>query len=114
MGELPRDLPIGALATLMVGLADCDAPTWSIVASVGGALNAVFRFVELKCAGFNIVQHSRRDDAPQADRKLRSGGWSSEQGYPYKRVHLLRLRKTNISSGAVSRGGLRRCYRIHP
>lgn len=39
--------------------------TWSTVAIVGRALNAGFRFLELKCAGFNIIQDSRRDDAPR-------------------------------------------------
>jgi hypothetical protein len=73
---------------------------------LGEALNAGFRVLEVKCAGCNtsntvdLTTLRRPKEIPiwQLERRMRCRPCSEVRGYPYKRGHLVRLRKTNITA----------------
>jgi hypothetical protein len=73
---------------------------------LGEALNSGFRYLEVKCAGCdtcNTVELTtlrRPKDTPiwQLERRMRCRPCSEERGYPYKRGHLVRLRRSNITT----------------
>jgi len=74
--------------------------------SLGEALNAGFRFLEVKCAGcdtcntvdLTTLRRPKETAIWQLERRMKCRPCSEERGYPYKRGHLVRLRKTNITT----------------
>jgi phage FluMu protein Com len=81
---------------------------------MGDALNAGFRYLEVKCAGCNthstadltILRRPRETPIGQLEQRMRCRPCSEMRGSPYKRGHLVRLRRTNITTagrGMVSR-----------
>jgi hypothetical protein len=73
---------------------------------LGEALNAGFRYLEVKCAGcdtYNTVdlttlRRSKQVPIWQLERRMRCQPCSEQRGYPYKRGYLVRLRRTNITT----------------
>jgi len=73
---------------------------------IGDALNAGFRFLEVKCAGCNThstvdlttLRRPRETPIWQLEQRMRCRPCSEIRGYPYKRGHLVRLRRTNITT----------------
>ena len=73
---------------------------------VGDALNAGFRYLEVKCAGCNThntvdlttLRRPRETPIWQLEQRMRCRPCSEMRGYAYKRGHLVRLRRTNITA----------------
>ena len=82
--------------------------------ALGDALNAGFRYLEVKCLGCNthqtvpldIVRRPKATPVHELERYMRCKDCSRLQGYPYKRSHLVALRTTKITaSDPPQRGG---------
>jgi hypothetical protein len=73
---------------------------------IGDALNAGFRYLEVKCAGcsthstvdLTTLRRPRETPIWQLEQRMRCRPCSETRGYPYKRGHLVRLRRTNITT----------------
>jgi hypothetical protein len=73
---------------------------------IGDALNAGFQYLEVKCAGcsmhstVDLTTLRRRRETPiwQLEQRMRCRPCSETRGYPYKRGHLVRLWRSNITT----------------
>ena len=100
-------------------LAACDA--WNLRMRVyggpaqpspllGDVLNAGFHYLEVKCAGcqthstvdLSTIRRPKETPIWQLEHRMRCRPCSDQRGYPYKRGHLVRLRKTNITTAEDS------------
>ena len=87
--------------------------------ALGGALNAGYRYLEVKCLGCNthqtvaldIVRRPKTTAVHELERYMRCKDCSQVRGYPYKRSHLVRcarprsrhaIRLDVVAGGAVS------------
>jgi hypothetical protein len=74
--------------------------------ALGEALNAGYRYLEVKCLGCNthqtvaldIVRRPKATPIHELERYMRCKECSRLQGRPYKRSHLIALRATKISA----------------
>jgi hypothetical protein len=74
--------------------------------ALGDALNAGYRYLEVKCLGCNthqtvaldIVRRPKAMPVHELERYMRCKDCSQVRGYPYKRSHLVALRVTKISA----------------
>jgi hypothetical protein len=74
--------------------------------ALGDALNAGYRYLEVKCLGcnthqtvaLNIVRRPKTTPIHELERYMRCKDCSKVRGYPYKRSHLVALRPTKISA----------------
>jgi hypothetical protein len=74
--------------------------------TLGDALNAGYRYLEVKCLGCNthqtvaldIVRRPKATPIHELERYMRCKDCSRLQGRPYKRSHLVALRPTRISA----------------
>ncbi len=74
--------------------------------ALGEALNAGYRYLEVKCLGcdthqtvaLDIVRRPRATPIHELERHMRFKDCSEVRGYPYKRSHLVALRATKISA----------------
>ena len=74
--------------------------------ALGDALNAGFRYLEVKCLGCNthqtvpldIVRRPKATPVHELERYMRCKDCSQVRGYPYKRSHLVALRSTKITA----------------
>jgi hypothetical protein len=81
--------------------------------TLGDALNARYRYLEVKCLGchthqtvaFDIVRRPKTTPVHELERYMRCKDCAQVRGYPFKRSHLVALRPTKISA---SRSGQRR------
>ncbi|MGY4257379.1 hypothetical protein ACVI1L_004447 [Bradyrhizobium sp. USDA 4516] len=75
--------------------------------SLGGALNAGYRYLEVKCLGcetrqtvaLDIVRRATTTPIHELERYMRCKDCSAVRGYPFKRSHLVALHYTEISTG---------------
>jgi hypothetical protein len=73
---------------------------------LGDALNAGYRYLEVKCLGCNthqtvaldIVRRPKTTPVHELERYMRCRQCSEVRGYPYKRSHLVALRVTKITA----------------
>ena len=73
--------------------------------TLGDALNADYTYLEVRCLGCDthqtvalaIVRRPKTTPIHELERYLRCKDCSEVQGYPYKRSHLVALRRTKIS-----------------
>src|SRR5258707_11260402 len=73
---------------------------------LGDALNAGYRYLEVKCLGCNthqtvaldIVRRPKTTPVHELERYMRCRQCSVVRGYPYKRSHLVALRATKITA----------------
>jgi len=73
---------------------------------IGDALNAGFRYLEVKCAGcsthstvdLTTLRRPRETPVWQLEHRMRCRPCSEMRGYPYKHGNLVRLRRTNITT----------------
>jgi hypothetical protein len=74
--------------------------------TLGDAINAGYRYLEVKCLGCNmhqtvaldIVQRPKATPVHELERYMRCKDCSEVRGYPYKRSHLVALRATKITA----------------
>jgi hypothetical protein len=74
--------------------------------ALGDALNAGYRYLEVKCLGCNthqtvaldIVRRPKTTPVHELERYMRCRQCSEVRGYPYKRSHLVALRATKITA----------------
>jgi hypothetical protein len=74
--------------------------------ALGDAINAGYRYLEVKCLGCNthqtialdIVRRPKTTPVHELERYMRCKDCSEVRGYPYKRSHLVALRPTKIST----------------
>ncbi len=74
--------------------------------ALGDALNAGYRFLEVRCLGcdphqtvaLDIVRRPKTTPIHELERYMRCKDCSQVRGYPYKRSHLVGLRPTKISA----------------
>jgi hypothetical protein len=74
--------------------------------ALGDAINAGYRYLEVKCLGCNthqtvaldIVRRPKTTPVHELERYMRCKDCSQVRGYPYKRSHLVALRPTKISA----------------
>jgi hypothetical protein len=74
--------------------------------ALGDALNAGYRYLEVRCLGCNthqtvaldIVRRPKTTSIHELERYMRCKDCSQVRGYPYKRSHLVALRPTKISA----------------
>ncbi len=74
--------------------------------TLGDALNAGFRYLEVRCLGcdthqtvpLDIVRRPKPTPIHELERYMRCKNCSEVRGYPYKRSHLVALRGTKISA----------------
>ena len=74
--------------------------------ALGDALNAGYRYLEVKClcrnmhqtVPLNIVRRLKATPVHELERYMRCRDCSRLQGRPYKRSHLVALRSTKISA----------------
>ena len=72
----------------------------------GDALNAGYRYLEVRCLGcdthqtvaLDIVRRPKSTPIHELERYMRCKDCSEVRGYPYKRSHLVALRTTKISA----------------
>jgi hypothetical protein len=72
--------------------------------TLGDALNAGYRYLEVKCLGrsthqtvaLDIVRRRKTTRVHELERYMRCRYCSELQGYPFKRSHLVALRPTKI------------------
>ena len=75
--------------------------------TLGDALNANYRYLEVRCLGcdmhqtvaLDIVRRSKTTPIHELERYMRCKECSQVRGYSYKRSHLVALRSTKISAG---------------
>lgn len=73
---------------------------------LGDALNAGYRYLEVKCDGCNthsavdltIIRRPKETPIWQLERRMRCKPCSEQRGYAYKRGHLVRLRQSPITT----------------
>ncbi|WP_456823074.1 hypothetical protein [Bradyrhizobium sp. USDA 4502] len=74
--------------------------------TLGDALNAGYRFLEVKCLGcethqtvaLDVIRRPKATPIHELERRMRCKDCSAVRGYPYKRSHLVALRTTKISA----------------
>jgi len=74
--------------------------------TLGDALNAGYRYLEVKCLGctthqtvaLDIVRRPKSTPVHELERYMRCTDRSKVRGYPYKRSHLVALRPNKISA----------------
>ncbi|MET4151712.1 hypothetical protein ABIC08_003522 [Bradyrhizobium sp. RT9b] len=74
--------------------------------TLGDALNAGYRYLEVRCLGcdtnqtvaLDIVRRPKATPIHELERYMRCKDCSQVRGYPYKRSHLVALRPTKISA----------------
>lgn len=74
--------------------------------TLGEALNANYRYLEVKCLGcdthqtvaLDIVRRAKSTPIHELERAMRCRDCSALRGYPYKRSQLVALRATRISA----------------
>ena len=74
--------------------------------TLADALNAGYRYLEVRCLGCNrnqtvaldIVRRSKATPVHELERYMRCKDCSQVRGYPYKRSHLVALRPNKISA----------------
>ncbi len=74
--------------------------------ALGDALNAGYRYLEVKCLGcdthqtvpLDIVRRPKTTPIHELERYMRCKLCSEQRGYPFKRSHLIALRATKISA----------------
>ena len=74
--------------------------------ALGDALNAGYRYLEVKCLGCNthqtvaldIVRRPKAAPVHELERYMRCKDCSQVRGYAYKRSHLVTLRTTKITA----------------
>ena len=74
--------------------------------ALGDAINASYRYLEVKCLGCNthqtvaldIVRRPKTTPVHELERYMRCKDCSQVRGYSYKRSHLVALRATKISA----------------
>jgi hypothetical protein len=74
--------------------------------ALGDALNAGYRYLEVRCLGcdthqtvaLDIVRRPKSTPIHELERYMRCRQCSEVRGYPYKRSHLVALRPTKISA----------------
>jgi hypothetical protein len=74
--------------------------------TLGDAINAGFGYLEVKCLGCNthqtialdIVRRLKATPIHELERYMRCRDCSQVRGYPYKRSHLVALRRAKISA----------------
>lgn len=74
--------------------------------ALGDALNAGYRYLEVKCLGsethqtvaLDIVRRPKWTPIRELERYMRCKDCSRQQGYPFKRSHLVALRTNKISA----------------
>jgi hypothetical protein len=74
--------------------------------ALGDALNAGYRYLEVRCLGcdthqtvaLDIVRRPKTTPIHELERYMRCKDCSDVRGYPYKRSHLVALRPTKISA----------------
>jgi hypothetical protein len=74
--------------------------------ALGDALNAGYRYLEVKCLGCNthqtvaldIVRRAKTTPIHELERSMRCKDCSRLQGRPFRRSHLVALRPTKISA----------------
>jgi len=93
----------------------CDAWTKRMLAfkgpaqpspALGDALNAGYIYLEVRCLGcdtnqtvaLDIVRRPKATPIHKLERYMRCKDCSDVRGYPYKRSHLVALRRTKISA----------------
>jgi hypothetical protein len=73
--------------------------------TLGDALNAGYTYLEVRCLGcdthqtvaLDIVRRPKTTPIHELERYMRCKDCSEVRGYPYKRSHLVALRRTKIS-----------------
>ena len=73
---------------------------------LGDALNAGYRYLEVRCLGcdthqavaLDVVRRSKTTPIHELERYMRCKDCSRVRGYPYKRSHLVALRPNKISA----------------
>src|SRR3954451_14781364 len=76
--------------------------------ALGDALNAGFRYLEVRCLGcdthqtvaLDIVRRAKTTPIHELERYMRCKSCSELQGRPYKRSHLVALRTSKISTSS--------------
>ncbi|WP_027524947.1 hypothetical protein [Bradyrhizobium sp. Ec3.3] len=74
--------------------------------TLGDALNAGYHYLEVRCLGcdtnqtvaLDIVRRPKATPVHELERYMRCKDCSELRGYPYKRNHLVALRRTKISA----------------
>lgn len=74
--------------------------------ALGDALNAGYRYLEVRCLGcdthqtvaLDVVRRPKATAIHELERYMRCRDCSQIRGYPYKRSHLVALRPTKISA----------------
>jgi hypothetical protein len=74
--------------------------------ALGDALNAGYRYLEVRCLGcdmhqtvaLDIVRRPKATPVHELERYMRCKDCSEVRGYPYKRSHLVALRATKITA----------------
>jgi hypothetical protein len=74
--------------------------------TLGDAINAGYRYLEVKCLGCNthqtvaldIVRRPKTTPVHELERYMRCKDCSQARGCPYKRSHLVALRRTKITA----------------
>lgn len=74
--------------------------------TLGDALNAGYRYLEVRCLGcdthqtvaLDVVRRPKSIPIHELERYMRCKDCSQVRGYPYKRSHLVALRTTKISA----------------
>ena len=74
--------------------------------TLGDALNAGYRYLEVRCLGcdthqtaaLDIVRRPKATPIHELERYMRCKDCSQVRGYPYKGSHLVALRTTKISA----------------
>jgi len=74
--------------------------------TLGDALNAGYLYLEVRCLGcdthqtvaLDIVRRPKTTPIHELERYMRCKDCSEVRGYPYKRSHLVALRRTKISA----------------
>jgi hypothetical protein len=74
--------------------------------TLGDALNAGFRYLEVRCLGcdthqtvaLDIVRRPKTTPIHELERYMRSRDCSQVRGYPFKRSHLVALRPNKITA----------------
>ena len=78
--------------------------------TLSDALNAGYLYLEVRCLGcdthqtvaLDIVRRPKATPIQELERYMRCKDCSEVGGYPYKRSHLVALRRTKISAGDPS------------
>ena len=74
--------------------------------ALGDALNAGYRYLEVRCLGcdthqtvaLDIVRRSKTTPIHELERYMRCNYCSRRRGYPYKRSHIVALRPDKMSA----------------